>query len=370
MTLVFTTLTLICFAANSLLCRLALGGRAIDAASFTSVRIVSGALMLLAISAIASRSRPAALPAASCPSRPSCPALEWRLPFALFFYAITFSYAYVSLTASTGALILFGAVQTTMLTAALVAGERPRPLEWSGLALAFLGLVVLTAPGLAGPPLRGSLSMAASGICWGFYSLWGRDVGNPLQSTTRNFVRVTPLSLMVSLATLGRAHVTTSGAVLAATSGALASGVGYVLWYSALAGLSATRAATVQFAAPVFAAAGGVLLLSEPVSLRLIVATVLILGGIGLAHLRHLAPGAPEHVENLSTSRTSVTLSPDALAGKEPRVRISLTALASIVLATTLLTAQKNANRTLDIYVIDVEGGNATLFVSRPANRC
>ena len=312
MTLVFTTLTLICFAANSLLCRLALGGGAIDAASFTSVRIVSGALMLLAISAIASRSRPArpappALPAfarselpratarlAIAPSARRRPALvEWRLPFALFFYAITFSYAYVSLTASTGALILFGAVQTTMLTAALVAGERPRPLEWAGLALAFLGLVLLTAPGLAGPPLRGSLSMAASGICWGFYSLWGRDVGNPLQSTTRNFVRVTPLSLMVSLATLRLAHVTTSGAVLAATSGALASGVGYVLWYSALAGLSATRAATVQFAAPVFAAAGGVLLLSEPVSLRLIVATVLILGGIGLAHLRHLAPGAP-----------------------------------------------------------------------------
>ena len=314
MTLVFTTLTLIAFAANSILCRLALGGGAIDAASFTTVRIVSGAAMLLAISGIASRSSSRrtlpALPAfarcespratarlAEAPSarrRPAPPALvEWRLPLALFFYAITFSYAYVSLPASTGALILFGAVQTTMLTAALVAGERPRPLEWSGLALAFLGLVVLTAPGLAGPPLRGSLSMAASGICWGFYSLWGRDVSNPLQSTTRNFVRVTPLSLMVSLATLGRAHVTTSGAVLAATSGALASGVGYVLWYSALAGLSATRAATVQFAAPVFAATGGVLLLSEPVSLRLIFAAVLILGGIGLAHLRHLAPGAP-----------------------------------------------------------------------------
>jgi len=292
MTLVFTTLTLICFAANSLLCRLALGGGAIDAASFTSVRMVSGALMLLAISGIADRrSTPSALPAQASGRGRSF--REWRLPLALFFYAITFSYAYVSLTASTGALILFGAVQTTMLTAALVAGERPRPLEWSGLALAFLGLVVLTAPGLAGPPLRGTVSMAASGICWGFYSLWGRDVGNPLQSTTRNFVRVTPLSLMVSLATLGRAHLTRSGAVLAATSGALASGVGYVLWYSALAGLSATRAATVQFAAPVFAAAGGALLLSEPVSLRLIVAGVLILGGIGLAHLRHLAPGAP-----------------------------------------------------------------------------
>lgn len=292
MTLLLTTLTLICFAANSLLCRLALGGGAIDAASFTSVRIVSGALMLLPISALAARR-------SSTPAPPAQPAdrgrslREWRLPLALFAYAIAFSFAYASLTTGTGALILFGAVQTTMLTSALVAGERPRSLEWSGLVLAFVGLVVLTAPGLAGPPLGGSLSMAASGIAWGFYSLWGRGVDNPLQTTTGNFVRVTPLSLLVSLVTAGRTHVTTSGVLLAATSGALASGVGYVLWYSALAGLSATRAATVQFAAPVLAAAGGVLLLSEPVSFRLVVAAVLILGGIGLAHLRTPAPGAP-----------------------------------------------------------------------------
>lgn len=207
----------------------------------------------------------------------------WRLPIALFIYAITFSFAYVSLTASTGALILFGAVQTTMLTAALVAGERPRALEWLGLSLAFIGLLVLTAPGLTGPPLRGSLSMAASGICWGFYSLWGRDVKSALASTTTNFVQATPLSLLVSLAAVGRIHVTTSGLLLAVTCGALTSGVGYVLWYSALAGLSATRAATVQFAVPIIAAAGGVILLAEPVSYRLITAAVLILGGIGLA---------------------------------------------------------------------------------------
>jgi drug/metabolite transporter (DMT)-like permease len=212
----------------------------------------------------------------------------WRLPLVLFGYAIMFSFAYVSLTASTGALILFGAVQTTMLTAALVAGERPTALEWSGLVLAFIGLVVLTAPGLAGPPLRGSLSMAASGICWGFYSLWGRDVKSPLASTTTNFVRVTPLSLLVSLATIGSAHLTTYGVLLATACGALTSGVGYVLWYAALAGLSATRAATVQFAVPVIAAAGGVVLLAEPISLRLVASAILILGGIGLAHL---APG-------------------------------------------------------------------------------
>lgn len=208
---------------------------------------------------------------------------EWRLPLVLFGYAITFSFAYVSLTASTGALILFGAVQTTMLTAALVAGERPHALEWLGLVTAFIGLVVLTAPGLTGPPLLGSLSMAASGICWGFYSLWGRNVRSALQATTTNFVRITPLSLLVSLAAIGRVHVTVAGALLAVVCGALTSGVGYVLWYSALAGLSATRAATVQFAVPIIAATGGVILLAEPVSVRLVTAAILILGGIGLA---------------------------------------------------------------------------------------
>ena len=293
MTLLFTTLTLISFASNSLLTRLALGAGAIDAASFTTVRVVSGAVMLLALSAIAARSSRPALPASPALPAPRRRALfRWRLPLVLFGYAITFSFAYVTLTASTGALILFGAVQTTMLTAALVAGERPRALEWAGLVLACVGLVVLTSPGLAGPPLTGSLSMAASGICWGFYSLWGRDVKSALESTTSNFIKVTPLSLLVSLATIGRAHVTTTGALLAALCGAVTSGVGYVLWYSALAGLSATRAATVQFAVPVIAATGGVILLAEPISLRLIASAILILGGIGLSHLSPGSAGA------------------------------------------------------------------------------
>lgn len=286
MILLYTALTLIAFAANSLLCRLALGGRTIDAASFTSVRIVSGAVMLVAISAIVAR--PIRTPESD--SQLWTPATErstwlrdWRLSLALFVYAIAFSFAYLSLTAGTGALILFGGVQTTMLIAALVAGERPRPFEWIGLASAVAGLIVLTAPGITAPPLGGSLLMALAGVCWGFYSLWGRGVADPLRSTTHNFVRVTPLSLLVSLATVGRAHVTAPGVLLAASSGALASGVGYVLWYSALAGLTATRAATVQLAVPVLAAMGGVVLLSEQVSLRLVGAAVLILGGIGLA---------------------------------------------------------------------------------------
>lgn len=242
--------------------------------------------MLVAISAIVAR--PIRTPESD--SQPSTPAtetstwlLDWRLPLALFVYAIAFSFAYLSLTAGTGALILFGGVQTTMLIAALVAGERPRPFEWMGLASAVAGLIVLTAPGLTGPPPGGSLLMALAGVCWGFYSLWGRGVADPLRSTRNNFVRVTPLSLFVSLATMGRAHVTAPGVLMAASSGALASGVGYVLWYSALAGLTATRAATVQLAVPVLAAVGGVVLLSEQVSLRLVVAAVLILGGIGLA---------------------------------------------------------------------------------------
>jgi len=205
MTVLYTTLTLIAFAANSLLCRLALGGRTIDAASFTTVRIMSGTTMLLAISAIARGrplgTQPSALPSAFSP-RPSALTvhlLQWLPAIILFLYAIAFSFAYMSLSAGTGALILFGAVQTTMLTVAIAAGERPQPLEWVGLASALIGLVVLTAPGLAGPPIGGSLLMAAAGICWGFYSLWGRGIADPLDATTRTFVRVTPLSLILSV---------------------------------------------------------------------------------------------------------------------------------------------------------------------------
>lgn len=296
MTVLYTTLTLIAFAANSLLCRLALGGRTIDAASFTTVRFMSGATMLLAISAIARgrplgtqpsalSAQPSALPSSLSP-RPSALTvhlLQWRPAIILFLYAIAFSFAYLSLSTGTGALILFGAVQITMLTAAIVAGERPQALEWVGLASALIGLGVLAAPGLSGPPIGGSLLMAAAGICWGFYSLWGRGIADPLDATTRTFVRVTPLLLIVSLASMGRFHVTTRGVLLAASSGALASGVGYVLWYSALSDLTATRAAMVQLAVPVIAAAGGVVLLSEEISMRLVAAAALIVGGIGLA---------------------------------------------------------------------------------------
>ena len=310
MTPFYTALALTAFAANSILCRLALGGRTIDAASFTTIRLVSGAAMLLAITAMARRLRrppslPGPLPAALDPlplaldplpaaldplplargPSPFAPGTTaaWRAPLALVAYAIAFSFAYLNLTTGTGALILFGAVQTTMIGHALASGERPRALEWVGLASALSGLVVLVLPGLSSPPLVASLVMAGAGLSWGFYSLWGLGAGDPLAATTENFARSVPLALAVSLLAVGGFHASAQGALLAVSSGALASGLGYVVWYAALRGLSATRAAIVQSATPVFTAAGGVVFLSEQITIRLVAAAVLILGGIGLA---------------------------------------------------------------------------------------
>ena len=296
MTHVYTALALTAFAANSLLCRLALGGQVIDAVSFTSIRLMSGAAMLLTISFF--RGQPLDSPPSASARGESLAAFDgatpdfhhglpgWRSVTALFIYAIAFSWAYVSLTAGTGALILFGAVQTTMLVAALGSGERPRLLEWVGLLSAIIGLVVLVFPGLSAPPVVGSTLMALAGISWGLYSLWGRGTTNPLTATTMNFVRAAPLALVVSLVALGAlgdVHVTAEGAGLAVLSGAVASGVGYVIWYAALRELSATRAATVQLAVPVIAALGGVVFLSETISTRLMTATAMIIGGIALA---------------------------------------------------------------------------------------
>jgi drug/metabolite transporter (DMT)-like permease len=269
-----TMLALVAFAANSVLCRLALGGATIDAASFTTVRLASGAVALLFITALVNK---------------SLPSLQRRLKFApallLFLYAAAFSFAYTGLTTGTGALILFGSVQATMLLAALRSGERPHPFEWAGLALALAGLVYLVLPGLAAPPLVSSAFMAVAGISWGLYSLRGRGAPDPLANTTNNFVLALPLAFAVNLITHGDAHVSTAGVVLAVVSGALASGVGYVVWYAALRGLTATRAATVQLPVPVLAALGGVMFMSERVSLRLLVAATVILGGVALALL-------------------------------------------------------------------------------------
>jgi drug/metabolite transporter (DMT)-like permease len=267
-----TLLALVAFAANSVLCRLALGGATIDAASFTSVRLVSGACMLLFINALVNK---------------NLPSLRRRVKsgsaLLLFLYAAAFSFAYTGLTTGTGALILFGSVQATMLLFALGSGERPRPAEWAGLLLAVGGLVYLVFPGLAAPPPVSSAFMAAAGISWGLYSLGGRGARDPLADTTVNFVLALPLALVVNLIASGDAHISLKGVVLAVLSGALASGVGYVVWYAALRGLTATRAATVQLSVPVLAAVGGVIFMSEKISLRLVVAAAVILGGVALA---------------------------------------------------------------------------------------
>ncbi|MCO5297294.1 MAG: DMT family transporter [Fimbriimonadaceae bacterium] len=269
-TLALVALTLVAFASNSLLCRLALRDGAIDWASFTSIRLASGAVALWILVAVPRRRSPLAEGSA-------------RMAGALVLYAVAFSFAYLELNAGTGALVLFGAVQATMIAAGIVGGERPTAWEWLGLAGAVGGLVYLVSPGLEAPDPLGAASMAMAGVAWGFYSLWGRGVPQPGAATAGNFVRAAPFGL-IPLALLARQlHVTSEGVLLAAVSGAFTSGVGYVIWYQALRGLTATRAAVVQLAVPIVAAFGGVLLLGESLTWRLGLASVVTLGGVGIA---------------------------------------------------------------------------------------
>jgi drug/metabolite transporter (DMT)-like permease len=267
-----TAAAMLAFAANSLLCRAALGGGHADAASFTTLRLAGGAVTL----GILARARGSPAP----PGR-----IAWGPAVALLAYALGFSLAYRRIPAGVGALLLFLAVQLTMVGAGLRAGERPRALEWMGLALSIAGLVVLTRPGLARPDPAGAVLMLGAGAAWGLYSLWGRGSRNAVASNAASFARAVPLALGASAVAvaLGAAHATPTGLALALASGALASGLGYAVWYAALRGLTATRAALVQLSVPPLAAAGGVLLLGETFSPRLLVASVLILGGIALA---------------------------------------------------------------------------------------
>ena len=198
----------------------------------------------------------------------------------LFGYMAFFSFAYLSLSTGTGALILFGAVQLTMFAVALRSGERFSAWSWAGLVIAFSGLVYLVSPGLTSPDLTGALLMAVAGISWGVYSLLGRNVADPLEATANNFIFCVPLVLAVSLIFFSRFHATLEGAMIAALSGGIASGIGYAIWYKALQGLTATQGATVQLSAPVIAAIGGVLFIAEDVTLRLLVASVATLGGV------------------------------------------------------------------------------------------
>jgi len=267
-----TGITLIAFAANSLLTRMALGEGSIDAASFVSIRLASGAVMLFAITAFTQQKKSFTATQSS-----------WTAALMLFVYAIAFSFSYLQLAAGTGALILFGTVQVTMILVALRQGEKPSKAEWAGLAIALLGLIYLVSPGLAAPSVTGSALMVTAGIAWGFYSLLGRGSAQPVVNTMNNFVRAVPLALGVSLVSVSRLHLSGVGVLLAVLSGAIASGIGYALWYAALKGLTATRAATVQLSVPVLAAVGGIVFLQEAPSLRLMLASLMILGGVGLA---------------------------------------------------------------------------------------
>jgi drug/metabolite transporter (DMT)-like permease len=263
-----TSLAMISFAGNSLLCRIALKQTHIDAATFTTVRIVAGALALWMIVRMRSNEARGG---------------SWTAATALMGYAVCFSLAYISLPAATGALLLFGAVQVTMIGYGLWSGERMRALGAIGALCAFGGLIVLVLPGVAAPSLTGSALMLAAGVGWGVYSLLGkRASGDPTATTTGNFMRAAPITFVFSLCALPWLSIDAMGVVYAAVSGAITSGVGYAIWYTALPGLQATQAGIVQLSVPLIAALGGIVLLGEPVSVRIGIAAVAILGGIAL----------------------------------------------------------------------------------------
>lgn len=282
---------MIAFASNSLLCRAALKQTNIDAATFTFTRIFSGAVALWLLMRVRRRTiadRTASPLVATFSSSSliihhlSPRNGTWSSALALFVYAAAFSFAYVTLSAGTGALLLFGAVQATMILWGLHKGERLNTIQIVGFIVAVTGLVVLVFPGLSAPPLAGSVLMLGAGIAWGIYSLRGKEERNPATVTTGNFIRAVPFATALSIIFAPWAHVDLAGIIYAIMSGAVTSGLGYIIWYSALPGLKAASAATVQLSVPVLAATGGILLLGEPITLRYMLASVAVLGGIAL----------------------------------------------------------------------------------------
>ena len=259
---------MIAFASNSLLCRTALMQTRIDAATFTFVRIASGAAALWLIMNI--RRTPLKV------------AGNWISALALFVYAAAFSFAYLHLAAGTGALLLFGAVQATMIFWGLRKGERLRAIQVLGLIAAVTGLVVLVFPGLSAPPIVGSILMLSAGAAWGVYSLRGRVSGPAIEATAGNFIRAIPFAALITIGCLPWINFDPRGICYAIVSGAITSGLGYVIWYTALPGLNATGAATIQLSVPIIAATGGIILLSEPITLRYVLASIAVLGGIAL----------------------------------------------------------------------------------------
>ncbi len=263
---ILTTLTMIAFAGNSVFCRIALKETAIDAASFTSVRLLSGAAMLWLLM---HWQRQAAMQHGS-----------WRSATALFIYAVALSFAYRSIDTGDGALMLFGAVQATMLIAGFIAGERMTAIQTAGFVAAVTGLVILVSPGVEAPSVLDSLLMLASGVAWGMYSMFGRGQPNPAAATAGNFLRAAPMTIALSLIALPWLRLDMQGVSYAVLSGAVTSALGYVLWYRVLQHMRGMTASTVQLSAPVIAAIAGILLLGEAVTRDLLVASVLILGGI------------------------------------------------------------------------------------------
>lgn len=266
-----TIFALLAFAGNSVLCRFALGENTIDAASFTAIRLLSGIIILITA---------AMMTMMTSKTKETSSRGSWLAASMLFIYALAFSYGYISLDTGTGALILFGAVQITMIVASVILGNRLHYAEWLGLFIAFSGFVYLIIPSLTTPSLMGFILMTIAGVAWGFYTLAGRSSKQPLNDTAFNFLRTSPFLLALIIFTFKDAHITSEGILLAVASGAIASGLGYAIWYIALGGISVTQAAVVQLCVPIIAATGGVIFTDELITLRLVESSALVLGGI------------------------------------------------------------------------------------------
>jgi drug/metabolite transporter (DMT)-like permease len=267
-TIICTCLALLTFAANSILCRIALEGEMIDAASFTVIRLLSAVVVLVFVVNMKSNNNREV-------SKGS-----WFASLMLIIYAITFSFAYISLDTGTGALVLFAVVQFTMILTAIVTGKKLHYCEWLGLGIAFAGFIYLLLPSLTTPSLSGFILMMVAGIAWAFYTLCGRGSANPISDTAYNFFRTVPIVLILLIFTIKNAHLTEQGIIFAILSGTLASAIGYLVWYIALNALSVTQAAVIQLLVPVIAAAGGVFFTNEIISIRLLVASTMVLSGI------------------------------------------------------------------------------------------
>lgn len=265
-----TLLALIAFAGNSLLCRLALAQTPIDSTTFVTIRLLSGALILwLALYLQKQGDKMEG---------------SWPGALALFIYALAFTFAYTHIPAGTGALLLFATIQISMILYGMFIGERLSFWQITGLGLAIVGLIILMLPKVGAPPLLYGCIMIISGLAWSVYSLLGRGTRNPTSATAGNFIRATPMALILFLCMLPTSSITldTAGIGYAIASGAITSGLGYILWYAAVRELKVTQAATVQLSVPLITAFGGTLFLGELITSTLIISSIAIILGVSL----------------------------------------------------------------------------------------